>query len=177
MGDNVQSQLSERDIECLKMINQEKINFLDQYSQYTLAKISFISALLGIGSFNLSGNSLASNYLILVLIPIVAICFDSLIISVDLCVVRIGMWYKTVDLEHEGYASRWEEFVRLNPIDFRVYANFSMSIITVIAALIYSTILAPKEYLYLLVFWFTILIFVLCLLYLGYFVLKWRMDR
>jgi hypothetical protein len=109
---------TERARKFLEQLYNEKELHKQHRHGYVVQKLTFVTALFGLGSLAVRGTELTP---LLFLVPVVALCFDIYIFAEDYKVKRIGAFIKEVkkvrvgdcvsDIEYEWelYASRYRE--------------------------------------------------------------------
>lgn len=119
------TQPSPVDADFLKQLHDEKLRAQEARTTYTLQKLIYATALLGIGSLSISlgqgQTNLSFNLIpVLFLVPFVALVFDFYILSEDYSVKRLGVFLgrsSTAPLER-----RWEAWIAQNRDPFAPWA-------------------------------------------------------
>lgn len=119
------TQPSPVDTDFLKQLHDEKLRAQEARTTYTLQKLIYATALLGIGSLSISlgqgQTNLSFNLIpVLFLVPFVALVFDFYILGEDYSVKRLGVFLgrsSSADLER-----RWETWIAQNRDPFAPWA-------------------------------------------------------
>jgi hypothetical protein len=120
--------------EFFKNLREEKLHAQDARNHLTIQKLTFATALIGLGAIKLEAG-VVNTTLLAYLTPFVAIVFDFYILGEDYSVKRLGAFmgaYSTEKIERD-----WEEWVRKHRDPFAPWAMpILTTLITVAAALV-----------------------------------------
>ena len=126
--------------DLIKHLHAEKISAQEQRAKYTLQKLIYATALLGIGSLDIPYTNLAEGSqgpfgqiklgFILYLVPVVAVAFDLHILAEDYSVKRIGAFLAKTS--SEALERVWEDWVTANR---DLYAPFARPFLTIVLTL------------------------------------------
>jgi hypothetical protein len=127
------------DTEFIRHLHAEKLTAEEARTNFTLRKLTYVTALLGLGSLEIDvGQVTATGALnlgaLLYLAPLVALASDLYILAEDYSVKRIGAFLgknSPDPLEHS-----WEEWVAINRDQFAPFAMSGLTTLVVLAALI-----------------------------------------
>ncbi len=97
--------------------------------KFSMAKIAFVTTLLGIGSVKLAGNSPDASR-VLYLAPLVAVLFDILGMGATVAIYRIDAFLRVKGDTEE----QWQTFLKENRNDFSMYAAIGFTILTFLAS-------------------------------------------
>ncbi len=121
----------------MRALHEEKVTAQNERANYVTRKMAFVTVLFTLSSINVE-IKIAEVYWLLYFIPLVAICYDSYIMSADARVKRIGAFLgrhpKSVAGEVE---KQWERFSSSYRSAFAPFTDMFLSVLVTIAAAIY----------------------------------------
>jgi isopentenyldiphosphate isomerase len=115
------------EMEFFKHLREEKLAAEESRSNYTLRKLAYATALLGVGSLTIERFELS---FLLYLVPLVAFAFDLYILAEDYSVKRIGAFLGSSSAD--AAERQWEKWVAQNRDPF---APFAMPVLTTLLLL------------------------------------------
>ena len=121
--------------EFLKHLHSEKLKAEEARTAYTLKKLAYATALLGIGSLNINIGQIDLS-LILYLVPWVAFAFDLYILGEDYSVKRFGAFLKANS--PDALEQLWEKWISQNRDPF---APLAMPVLTTLLLLGAATVI------------------------------------
>lgn len=120
------------DKDFLENLYSEKNLIMERRSKFILAKLAFVVGLFGVGTTNMRVDEL---YILVYMVPIVALIFDSFIYSEDYKIKRIGAFIVSERELVSHLEVKWEEFVNERRDIFVIHAPILLTIITTFASI------------------------------------------
>jgi hypothetical protein len=131
--------LEANDQEFLRALHDEKVTAQKERSEYVTRKMAFVTVLFGVSSLEFGVKiAIAQIYWLLYFRPLVAICYDSYIMSADARVKRIGAFLGKHPRSVAGEVEKqWEHFSTKYRSAFAPFTDMFLSILVTIAAALY----------------------------------------